>query len=123
MRVLVGILGLLLLLSTLWDAFETIILPRRVRRSFRMARLFYRVTWTSWSGIARCIRAGKFRESYLSYFGPLSLLILFAVWGFALIVGFAMLQWAAGSAVTAVGMPRSFETDLYFSGSSFLPWA
>ncbi len=33
----------LLLLTTLWDAFETIILPRRVTRQYRLVRLFYRV--------------------------------------------------------------------------------
>ena len=29
----------------LWDAFETIILPRRVTRRFRLTRAFYRYTW------------------------------------------------------------------------------
>ncbi len=33
MRIFAGILGLVLLLTTLWDAFETIILPRRVTRN------------------------------------------------------------------------------------------
>jgi hypothetical protein len=30
---------------TLWDAFEVIVLPRRVTRRFRFARFFYRFTW------------------------------------------------------------------------------
>ena len=53
MRLFAGILGLILLLATLWDAFETIILPRRVTRRYRFVRLFYRFYWTIWSKIHR----------------------------------------------------------------------
>jgi ion channel len=119
MNLFLGILGLVLLFATLWDAFETIILPRRVTRSLRFARLFYRVTWTIWSSIARRIRDTKLRERSLSYYGPLSLLGLFATWMLILIVVFAMLQFAAGSAMTVSGETPSFKTDLYMSGTTF----
>jgi hypothetical protein len=119
MNLFLGILGLVLLFATLWDAFETIILPRRVTRALRLARLFYRVTWTIWASIARRIRDTKLRERSLSYFGPLSLLGLFATWMLILIVVFAMLQFAAGSALNAPGETPSFKTDLYMSGTTF----
>ncbi len=119
MNLFLGILGLVLLFATLWDAFETIILPRRVTRSLRFVRLFYRVTWTIWSGIARRIRDTKLRERSLSYYGPLSLLGLFATWMLILIVVFAMLQFAAGSSVNVSGEAPSFKTDLYMSGTTF----
>ena len=38
----VAFLGVLLILAILWDAFETIILPRRVTRRLRLTSLFYR---------------------------------------------------------------------------------
>ena len=76
MHILVGVLGLALLFAILWDAFESLILPRHVRRSFRIARFFYRTAWKIWMIIARQVRHIKRRESYLSYFGPLSLLLL-----------------------------------------------
>jgi len=110
---------LVLLFATLWDAFETIILPRRVTRSLRFVRLFYRVTWTIWLSIARRIRGTKLRERSLSYYGPLSLLGLFATWMLILIVVFAMLQFAAGSSVNVSGEAPSFKTDLYMSGTTF----
>ena len=119
MHTLIGILGFALLLAILWDAFETVILPRHVRRSFRIARFFYRTAWGIWFRIAVHIRAPKRREGYLSYFGPLSLLLLIGFWALALVVAFAMLQWAAGSAVTSPGNPSTFRTDLYFSGTTF----
>ena len=119
MRLLVGTLGLILLLATLWDAFETIILPRRVTRSFRLVRVFYQVTWKVWVLIGRIFRSHKSRETHLSYYGPLSILMLFATWAVLLILTFALLHWAAGSAITMSGTPSTFRTDLYMSGTTF----
>lgn len=117
-----AILGLALVAVILWDVFETIILPRRVTRRFRLARLFYRWTWRPWRFITCFIRKKNRRESFLSYYGPLSLLGLFVVWAIALIVAFAVLHYAAGSAVVsqiaATGQP-GFRTDLYMSGTTF----
>src|ERR1700686_274775 len=119
MRVLVGILGLLLMFATLWETFESIILPRRVTRRFRVTRVFFRVTWAVWSTVNRRLPSKKLRETHLSYYGPLSLLILFAAWAFSLVVAFAMLHWAAGSSLNVSGGPASFRTDLYLSGTTF----
>ena len=59
MRLLAAILGLVLLFATLWDAFETIILPRRVTRAYRIVRVFYQFTWKIWSGIGRTVSLEK----------------------------------------------------------------
>src|SRR5579884_3183287 len=61
----------------LQDAFETIVLPRRPTRRFRLTRIFYTLMWHLWSGIGRKIRSLPRRDNYLSYFGPLSLLLWF----------------------------------------------
>src|SRR5712671_2487242 len=119
MRLFVGILGLLLMFATLWETFESIILPRRVTRRFRVTRIFYKVTWAVWSTINRWLPSKKLRESHLSYYGPLSLLMLFAIWAFALVLAFAMLHWAAGSSLNVSGGPATFRTDLYLSGTTF----
>jgi hypothetical protein len=119
MRTLIEILGIGLLLAILWDAFETVILPRHVRRSFRIARFFYRTAWRICSLTAKQIRNAKLRETYLSYFGPLSLLLLIGIWAFGLVLAFAMVQWGAGSALSFTGNPSAFRSDLYFSGTTF----
>ncbi len=119
MRLFVGILGLLLMFATLWETFESIILPRRVTRRFRVTRIFYKVTWEAWSTFNRWLPSKKLRESHLSYYGPLSLLMLFAIWAFALVLAFAMLHWAAGSSLNVSGGPATFRTDLYLSGTTF----
>ena len=119
MATLVGVGGLLLIGITLWDAFETIILPRRVRRTWRFMHLVYRLTWTPWSGIVRRVRADNRRENLLSYYGPLSLLLLLGVWALSLILGFAALDWSLGSQPAGASIAASFRTDLFLSGSSF----
>ena len=119
MHILVGVFSFVLLFAILWDAFETLVLPRHVRRSFRIARFFFRSTWWTWTRAAPGIRSSKLREAYLSYFGPICLLMLFAFWACGLVVAFAMMQWASGSGLQNAGMLSNFRTDLYFSGTTF----
>jgi Ion channel len=119
MKLLIAIVGLFILFATLWEAFETIILPRRVTRPIRLVRMFYRVTWKFWAAVNRLIRSKKVREAHLSYYGPLSLLGLFATWAILLVLAFAMLHWAAGSAINAPGESPTFRTDFYLSGTTF----
>src|SRR5262245_22447274 len=99
MHIFVGIAGLALILTILWDSFETMVLPRRVRRRVRLTRLFYRSAWKLWSAIARHIKHTDRREGFLSLYGPLSLILLVAIWALSLVLGFAMLQWSVGPAL------------------------
>jgi len=115
--ILPAIVGLLIVTVVLWDAFETIILPRRVARWFRLTRMFYLSTWIPWKGLARKIHSPRIRESFISYFGPLSLLCLFVVWAAALIFGFAFMYYSA--AVQGDATQPSFSTLLYMSGTTF----
>ena len=120
MNTLIAIIGVLLIASGLWDVFETIVLPRRVTRRVRLTRLFYRTTWKPWSIIARRIeKKHKRRETFLSIYGPLSLLALLSVWAGTVVIGFAMVHWAIGSKIGAVGTQTTFLNDLYFSGTTF----
>ncbi|HEY8490343.1 MAG TPA: potassium channel family protein [Dehalococcoidia bacterium] len=110
--------GTLLILTTLWDAFETIVLPRRVARQVRLTVAFYRLTWRPWSAAACRLAGGRLRETLLSYYGSLSLILLLATWSAALIAGFAGLLWAFGFAPPGGGS-TSFGTALYLSGTNF----
>src|SRR5258708_2620796 len=111
--------GVALFLIVIWDAFEAIILPRRVTRRFRLARLFYRTTWRTWRFAVRFVPSKKSREALLSFYGPMSLLLLIAVWAVGLVLSFALMQYGAGSALILTGAPPRFSTDLYFSGTTF----
>src|SRR4051812_43911047 len=111
--------GFALIIIVLWEAFETIVLPRRVRRRFRFTRLFYRGTWIPWSRVARVIRSKRRKETLLSFYGSLSLIGLLALWATCLILGFSLLHYGLGSHVMATdGTASSFMTDLYVSGTN-----
>ena len=119
MAVVVSVIGLVLILVILSDAFEAVVLPRRVTRRFRLTRFFYRSTWKPWSSLARRISSNKRREAYLSLFGPMSLLMLLCVWALGLITGFAMLHWALNSTLNVSSGEVGFPTYLYLSGTTF----
>jgi hypothetical protein len=111
--------GSSLLLATLWDAFETMVLSRRVSRGNRMTVLFYRLTWPSWRAIARRLPPGNRRENFLTVYGPLWLLLLIALWALSMVLAFALLQWGVGSRMASPeGGGDSFFTTLYMSGTT-----
>src|SRR5579863_7759665 len=111
--------GIAIFLVVVWDAFESIILPRRVTRKFRLTRLFYRVTWNIAKFVANLFPSRKTRETLLGFFGPSSLLLLLAVWAIGLVLGFGLMQYGAGSAVVVTGGQPSFSNDFYLSGTTF----
>jgi len=100
------------------DAFEAMILPRRVRHAYRLGRLFYRMAWPLWVTLARLLPAGRWRHGFLSIFGPLSLFALMTVWALGLIVGFALLHWSLGTSLS-IGTDVGFSVYVYFSGTTF----
>ncbi len=80
MIIFAAIVGIVLVLAILQDAFETIVLPRRGTRKFRLARFYFISTWRPWARIARRMRKQRRRENFLGYYGPLSLLGLLSCW-------------------------------------------
>ena len=111
--------GVAILIIVVWDAFEVIILPRRVTRRFRLSRLFYKNLWSVWKFTVGLSHVKKVRESAFGIFGPISLLILVAVWAVGLVLSFALMQYGSGSAVNVTGTNRGFWTDAYLSGTTF----
>jgi Ion channel len=111
--------GIAIFLVVVWDAFESIILPRRVTRQFRLTRFFYRITWAIAKFVANLFSSRKTRETLLGFFGPSSLLLLLAVWAVGLVLGFGLMQFGAGSAVNITGGQPGFMTDFYLSGTTF----
>jgi hypothetical protein len=92
--VLLAVAGAVIVVLILWETFETIVLPRRVARRFRVTVFVYRGLWLPWKAVARTFTSKKARETFLSFFGPLSLLILFVVWAGVIVCGFALLYYS-----------------------------
>jgi len=119
MHVFATITGILIILAVLLDAFETVVLPRRVQRHFRITAWFYRRTWIPWRKMASHVKSPSRRENVLGYFGPLSLLFLLGFWAVGLIFGFALLQYGAGEHVQLSNEPITFGRLIYHSGETF----
>jgi len=111
--------GVVLIFVILLDAFETIVLPRRIKRSFRITASFYKHTWTIWTRLARHIKSANRREGFLAYFGPLSLILLLGFWAVGLIFGFACVQYGLGEHLQLSGENITFGKLIYHSGQTF----
>jgi len=118
-----SVLGIVLGLAIIWvvllDAFETVVLPRRVRRHFKLTAWFYRQTWIPWRNLARYIKTASRQQNFLGYFGPLSLILLLGFWAAGLIFGFGLVQYGIGGHEQLNKEPLTFGRIIYHSGETF----
>ena len=116
-------IGVVLGVATIWvvllDAFETVVLPRRVLRNFKLTAYFYRRTWMPWRRVAELIRPTSRQQNFLGYFGPLSLIVLLGIWASGLILGFALVQYGIGGHEQLSQERLTFGRILYHSGETF----
>jgi hypothetical protein len=111
-------IGAGLIAIVLWDAFETVVLPRSVSRRLRLTAVYYRATWRPWAAIARSFRSDARRERFLAVYGPISLIGLSIVWALGLLIGFASVHWAVGSKLRQQMGPVRLVDILYMSGTT-----
>ncbi len=116
MAFLLGLLGIVILATILYEVFEVLLLPRRVRSPVRFVRVFFRSTWAVWSGIGNRIGPVDRRANFLSLYGPLSMVLLVLLWAFGLIVGFGLLEWALAHSLQPV---PTILSQMYLSGTTF----
>src|SRR3984893_12327311 len=106
--------GSILLALIFHDAFEVMLLPRRVRRKLRFITLLFRYTWNLWSWLAEQMALGIRRDMFFSLYGPLYLVMVIGSWVLGLILGFALVQHS----LSFSAMP-SFGANLLLSGDTF----
>ena len=110
--------GIVLVLVTLWEAFETMILPRAIMRPGRVTHYFYRSTHWIKRQVARRVPWRAMRETMLAAYGPLSLLVLVILWACLIIFGFGLIHLGLDTRFTQTG-DNSLGALVYFSGSTF----
>ena len=115
--VIAVVVGVILLVTALWDAFSTIVLPRSVSFALRPSRMFGQFCWRLWRRVGRRARARTTRQSILSFFGPFSILLLLSLWAVMLLFAFAFLHWGLGTRLSE--STGGFGTFLYMSGTTF----
>lgn len=122
MHIFVLLLGLIVYTAVLLDSFQTIILPRRPVARFRLTRLFYVATWIPLTRVVHLVADHRRREQYYSFYGPLSLLMLFVVWAAGLLIAFAFIYFGLHTPFTDPLHPVTAFAHLrecfYVSGST-----
>ena len=117
MHAIAAVAATALLAIVLQDAFEVMLLPRRVHRRTRLTRFYFKASWAAWCALARRLPEGARREGFLGVFGALSMVVLFGLWAVALISGFGLLEWAAQGKPPGAGSPLTEQ--VYMSGVTF----
>ncbi len=120
MRTFTFVVGVACLFAALFDAFQTIILPRRATGRFRLTRVFFVATWKPWVFFVTRLRDVRKRESAFSFYGPMSLIFLLVMWAVAMMVGFALIYHALGSPFNDSAQGPGLRSDLYVSGTTLV---
>ena len=110
-----AILGILVILISLEDAFETIILPRSVVRRLQLTGLFYDLTWRIYHPIIVRMKNRRPRPWLLAAYPPLTVILLIIMWASLLVLGFALVQYGFQVPFSQSEAP-AFGDTLYFSG-------
>jgi len=109
--------GVAIVVVTLLDVFQTVLVPRPTGRRWRPSAFITRFMWRTWGIVSsRFVGAGA-REDFLGAFAPFMLVLLLVFWIASLIVGYGFLFFALRDQVKPV--PGAFDA-LYFAGTSLL---
>jgi hypothetical protein len=102
--------------AVLHDAFEVILLPRRIKSKRRIVRYFFETTWFLWSKIGGRLKSESGRHNFLGLYGPLSLISLLILWAVCLIAAYGSIFWALTPGPL---LATEYLNRLYFSGVTF----
>ncbi len=109
------VVGLAMVVSVLADMVNTLVATQTNRARWWLTNVVYVALWGGVRRLARMVRSDTRRETLLSTFAPVSVLVLLVVWVSQQVVGYGLIWWGLG----AVEGATSLGDDLYFSGVVF----
>lgn len=115
------VVGLVIIAVVFYDLFQSVVLPRPAVRKVQLARGVVRPLWYVWRWVSQRTSRVDRSEARLAAFAPIALLILFAIWAAALVVGYGLL--IDGLAEQIRPPPPDLITSLYISASTLVPLA
>lgn len=113
--------GAVIVLVTIYDLFQSVVMPRPAVGRFRISFTLIRVAWRVWRKLAEGARRLQTRETVLAAFAPLMLVGLLVLWGFSLILGYTLIF--SGLHAGLQPQPDSFGSTLYFSTGRMLAFS
>lgn len=117
MNTLAIVVGLTLVALVLADLVNTLVATSTSRNRWWLTRVVYRLQWGLVRSIASRMQPTRARETLLSTFAPLSILVLLAVWALQQILGFGLVWWGLGGVdgVTTLGDALYYSGVVYFT--------
>ncbi len=110
-------LGLGIVALTLWDIFQTVVVPRPTPGRFRIARYVVRDSWGLLRWLARG-RSAHTRDNWFGLFGPATAVLLLATWIVTLVIGYGFILYAVRDEI--VPYTDSLATTIYYAAVSLL---
>ena len=104
------LLGLGVVISTLFSALSTFVLPRSARS--RLNRILFGVLRRIFEKLMGFVKTFEQKDAIFAYYAPIGLMLLVPTWYVLMTIGYAAMYWSLG-----VG---DLYTDLRLSGSSLL---
>jgi hypothetical protein len=112
--------GIGLVVLTLGDIFQVVVVPRSTGRRYRISFYVWRWMWQTWPRVGwRLYPADSDRrEEFMAIFAPFMLIGLLGLWVALLIFGFGLLVWGIRGGL--IPSHATFGEVLYFAGTSLL---
>lgn len=110
----ISLFGIFIIVVVVADVFQSVVVPRRTPRTFKVSALLIKIIWAPWRNMS--LRSTKRREYLLSIFAPLSLMVLLTVWVIALIIGFGLILYVLQDLIQPPF--RDLGTAFYLAGTS-----
>ena len=108
--------GLLLVALTLWDIFQTVVVPRPTPGRYRIARYVVRDSWTFLRWLLRR-RSPQTRDQLFGLFGPATAVLLLVTWIVTLALGYGFIFFAVRDEITPV---PDLAASFYYAAVSLL---
>lgn len=117
LQILECLTGFFLVAVTLYDVFQSVVVPRWTGRALRFAPYFVDMFWPYYRRLAQR-RDPEKGEEMLGVFASLTLMLILVAWVMALVLGYGLWFHALSHQTTAPGM--SLYAALYEAGVSML---
>ncbi len=110
--------GVLIILITFYDLFQSVVLPRPAINKFILIRTLFFTLWNFWLWASDRMAVNR-REGWLATFGPVAVLLMFATWALIFMFGYAFIIDGLRDEIHPV--PGNFWESLYFSATTIVP--
>jgi hypothetical protein len=108
--------GAVLVAIVLYDVFETVVVPRKTGRRFRVAPLISLWLWPLWRSIGIRLQPAWRREDFLGTFAPFVIVVLLVTWVLTLVIGFGLILHGLGDQIVPPAIDHA--TAFYLAGAS-----